>query len=214
MKSENALQSIRKHLVSGLLVVVPAGITLLILAFLYDVTIGMIMPAAQGLLGTMPYPLMALFSLLVLLLTLYGVGTLASHVVGRRLIHIAERIVDQIPFVKTVYSVSKQLIDLFLKQESGNSQQVVLVEFPGPGLRALGFVTGTIIGPDERAYYKVFIPTTPNPTTGFLELVPVDTTPVLRITMEEAVSLVMSGGLLGPERLTARPPDTRGPALP
>lgn len=209
MKSDSTLQSIRKRLVSGLLVVVPAGITLLILIFFYNVTVGMIVPLAKALLGDAPYPVVALFSFLVLFLALYFIGMLASHVIGRRLIHLAEWTVDQIPLVKTVYAVSKQVIDLFLKQQPGEGQQVVLVEFPGPGLRALGFVTGRIVGPDGRQYFKVFIPTTPNPTTGFLELVPAATTPVLQITMEEAISLIMSGGFLGPERLTASlPPRT------
>ncbi|MBP8129173.1 MAG: DUF502 domain-containing protein [Candidatus Hydrogenedentes bacterium] len=206
MKSDSTLQSIRKRLVSGLLVVVPAGITLLILSFFYNVTVGMVVPLAHAFLVDMPYPVVALFSFLVLFLALYLTGMLASLVIGRRLIHLAEWIVDQIPLVKTVYSVSKQVIDLFLNQRPGEGQQVVLVEFPGPGLRAFGFVTGRITGPDGLEYFKVFIPTTPNPTTGFLELVPAATTPVLQISMEEAISLIMSGGFLGPERLTASPP--------
>lgn len=127
----------------------------------------------------------------------------ASHVVGRKVIALGEVLVAQIPVVKTIYATSKQIIELFQGRSETQSQKVVLVEFPTPGLKAFGFLTGHITMPDATECYKVFIPTAPNPTSGYFQLVPVDRCEILDMSSEQALRLIISVGILAPPNLQA-----------
>ena len=198
-------RSVRGRLISGLLILVPLGITLFVLSFIFNITVGVLVPVLHAILPDLPPGAASALSLLLLLSVLYLAGSLASLVLGRKLIAFGERIVDQIPVVKSIYSSSKQVIQLFMHRPEAGMRRVVLISFPSPDLKAFGFVTGEITLPDGTPCYKVFIPTTPNPTTGFLQLSPVASTPVLDLTPEEAIQLIMSGGLLAPAALQVRP---------
>lgn len=192
---------VRNRLLSGLLVLIPLGISLFVLSLFLKATAGILMPLMTMLLGDLPKGVVFLLSVVVVFGVLYLAGMLASFVVGRKLIGVGERLVDQIPIVKTIYSVSKQVIQLFQTPSSGARRQVALVDFPAPGLKAISFVTGIITLPDGTVCYKVFIPTTPNPTTGFLQMVPVATAQLLDLSVEDAITLIMSGGVLAPDAL-------------
>lgn len=194
-------RSVRGRLISGLLILVPLGITLFVLSFIFNITVGVLVPVLHALLPDLPPLVASALSLGILLAVLYLAGSLASLVLGRKIIAFGERIVEQIPVVKSIYSSSKQVIQLFMHRPEASMRRVVLIDFPSPGLKAFGFVTGEIMLPDGTPCYKVFIPTTPNPTTGFLQLSPIASTPVLAITPEEAIRLIMSGGLLAPAAL-------------
>lgn len=194
---------IRRRILSGILLLVPLAVTVFVLSLILRGTIGVLLPVLRPLTGDLPLFVVLPLALVVLVVGLYLVGSLASHVIGRKLITYGEWMVSLVPFVKTIYSASKKVIDTFVELPEGGRKQVVLVNFPSPELRAFGFVTGRIITPDGVDCFKVFIPTTPNPTTGFLQLTPVATTPVLDLSPEEAISLIMSGGIMAPDRLTA-----------
>ena len=201
---------IRNRLISGLLVLVPLGITVFIMSFVLRATVVMMLPLTRVLLGDFPPWVVFALSLFLMICVLYLVGLLTTHVIGRKIIAMSEWIVSQIPFVKTIYNSSKQVVDVFQSRSATGVRQVALVEFPGPGLRALGFVTGEITLADGSQCYKVFIPTTPNPTTGFLQFVQVERIQLLDLSTEEAFRLIMSGGVLAPDTLFAagtRPPD-------
>jgi len=206
-KKQSYKKLARKRLLSGLLVIVPAGLTVYILSFLYDLTAGRLAPAMRPFFGTLPNSIVTTLALLVLLLVTYGVGLVASAVAGRTLIGLAEAVLDRIPLVKTVYGASKQLVHtLSLGDDTTKFRSVVLVDFPRPGMKALGFVTGTIrlregeSGP-PRDYYRVFVTTTPNPTSGYLEFVPVEEAEPAGISVEDALKALISGGLVMPETL-------------
>ncbi len=194
--------TIRNRLISGLLVLVPLGITVFIMNIILSTTMDFMYPVTSVLFGQLPRWAILALSIFLLLSGLYLVGLLTTHVIGRKIISVSEWFVTQIPFVKSIYSSSKQVIDVFQARSATGQRQVIMVEFPSPGLRAIGFLTGTISLPDGRLCYKIFIPTTPNPTTGFMEIVDMDRAQLLDMTTDEAFKIIMSGGFLSPGAIT------------
>ena len=192
-------QPFRARFISGLMVIVPAGLTLIVLVTLFQATVGALVPVFRAVLrDDLPHAVVVLTATVFFIGAVYLVGLLTSYVVGKRLISLGERVVGGVPIAATVYSATKQIIEMFQSTADPVRKQVALVDFPATGLKALGFVTGELTLPDGSRCYSVFIPTTPNPTTGFLELVAVERVELLPLTAEEAIRFIMSGGLLQP----------------
>ncbi|MGD2044893.1 MAG: DUF502 domain-containing protein, partial [Gemmatimonadota bacterium] len=141
----------------------------------------------------------AALSVGILLIIVYMLGALATNIVGRRVLALGESVVLRVPLVKSVYSVSKQVVAAFQGQGRKAFKAVVFVEFPQPGMRAVGFVTSEVQREDGSVWNTVFVPTTPNPTTGFLQLVPRESLEQTGFTVEEGIKMVMSLGVLIPE---------------
>jgi uncharacterized membrane protein len=148
---------------------------------------------------------------LFLLLTIYGAGTLTAHVLGRELVRVAERALKHIPVAGAIYTNTRKAVDLF---SSGGERfrSVVLIEFPHPGMRAVGFVTGEIADEQGRDCLTVYIPMAPNPTMGFLQIVPRAGVTWTNWSVESGIRMAMSGGLLNPPRVELDP--RGGSALP
>jgi uncharacterized membrane protein len=140
-------------------------------------------------------------SLVLLLIAVYLVGVLGQHLVGRRLIAATEKVWLKIPLARSIYAATKQVMEALSQPQGTAFKSVVLVEFPAPGLTAVGFLTGYIHDNAGRKYAKVLIPTTPNPTTGFLELVPAEKVTVTNLAVEEAFRMIISGGIVSPKDL-------------
>ena len=200
---KNVEHVIRNRLFSGLLVLIPVGITAFVVGLLYRLLVAMLAPLQVAFPKALPNWLIALLSIFFIIKAVYTVGAAAEFVIGRRLIGLADAILRRIPVVKTIYGALKQAIDT-IATPSGDkdSKQAVLVEFPRPGMWAVAFATGRIrLGIDGPEYVKVYVPTAPGPTNGFFELVLPDRVYYDRISMEEAVKVVMSGGVLPSEYL-------------
>ncbi len=207
--------ALRKPLISGLLVLVPAGITLFVLKFLYDFTAGRISPFIRSHIEPIPDYISPVVACLFLFVFVYLTGMVAGAVAGRRLIRLAETLIKRIPFVKSIYGASKQVVRAVAIQKKGGEPKVpVIVEFPCRGMKAVGFAMGRIRLHDGREFFRVFIPTTPNITVGLLQLVPVDDVWHCGLTLDEAVKVVVSVGILGPEVMTLTPAATASPELP
>jgi uncharacterized membrane protein len=203
--------NVRTRLVSGLLVLVPLGVTLFILKFLYEITAGIFVHLVKNLFnivpGVAPLPgIVPAVSIGIFLAMLYVVGVVTTYVVGRRTLALGEAILVRIPIIRTVYSASKQVVDTLTMRNRGSGfKSVALIEFPRPGLKVLVFVTGKLrIGEEE--YCEVFVPTTPNPTSGYLQLVPVRDVCETTLSLDEAMRIVMSGGILSPDRIELSSP--------
>lgn len=194
---------IRNRLISGTLVLIPVGITVLVVGLLYRLLGAMLAPLQAAFPDVLADWLISLFSILILVSVVYIVGAAAQFVIGRRLIGLADAVLRKIPLVKTIYGVLKQAIDTIASQKGETDpKQAVLVEFPRVGMWTVAFATGRIrLGEDGPEYVKVFVPTAPNPTSGFFELVAPERVYYNRISMEEAVKVVMSGGVLPSENL-------------
>jgi len=185
---------------SGLVVLIPLVITVAVIRFLFNFTSGILLPVVDPAVATWPPGARAALSLGILLVVIYLLGTVATHVLGRRVLGLGEGLVLRLPFVKVIYSASKQVVAAFQGQQRKAFKSVVIVEFPRPGMRAVGFVTGEVTLPDGTEWETVFVPTTPNPTTGFLQLVPAGSAVRTDYTVEEGVKMIMSLGVLAPPR--------------
>jgi uncharacterized membrane protein len=188
---------IRKRLLAGLALLLPTGFTLLILHFFFELTARMVVPAAKVLFGGLPESVLFLLSMITVITIVYGLGLITAHVVGRRMVSMAEHLVMQVPLLKTIYGVSKQIVDAFTTNQTLFSA-VVLIEFPRRGLKSIGFVTGTCTDAEGVTWYKVLIPTAPNLTTGFLQLVPAQEIHFTDISVEDGLKMIVSGGILSP----------------
>lgn len=151
----------------------------------------------------------AIFSVLLTVFFLYCIGVLTANIVGRRLVRIGESILEYVPFVKTIYKSSKQILQTIAGETGQNFQRVVLIPFPSKEVRSIGFVTSssrdTTTGED---LYSVYLPTAPSPTGGFVIVVRKADVIELDWTVENALKTIISGGVLGPDMipLMGQPP--------
>jgi uncharacterized membrane protein len=184
---------------SGLVVLIPLVVTIAVIRFALLFTSGILLPFLGPALVDWPPLAQSALSLAVLLVVIYLLGEVATHVVGRRVLALGESVVLRLPFVKVVYSASKQVVSTFRGKGSEAFKSVVLVEFPHPGMRSIGFVTSRVKRDDGSTWSLVFVPTTPNPTTGFLQLIPPERVLPAGISIEDGVKMVMSLGALTPD---------------
>jgi uncharacterized membrane protein len=190
---------IRTRLISGLFVLVPLGITILIVRLLFGLVASVLNPLVALFLGPKFAGIAPVISVCTFVLLVYFVGVVTTRLMGQRMVGFGEKIIGRIPLVKSIYSASKQVIDLLSASNRQAFKSVVLIEFPRAGLRSIGFVTGVIQDPNGQPLYKVFVPHAPNPTTGYLELVPLEQLEETDLTVEEAIKMVVSGGMLSPD---------------
>ncbi len=195
------LGRIRARLVSGVAVLIPLFITILVLRALFGFTVGNLLPILDPAVDHWPPLARIALSTAILFLLVWALGELAAHVLGRKLLSLGEAVLLRVPVVRVIYKASRQVVGAFERRDQSAFRSVVLVEFPHPGMRSVGFVTSTFSKPDGSAWKTVFIPTTPNPTTGFLQIVPDSNVIATDFTVEEAFQMVMSLGVLSPERV-------------
>lgn len=191
---------IRTRMTSGFLALVPVVVTLYVLRVLFGLTAGNLLPLIDPAVADWPWVLRAALALSVLLVGIYLLGELTTNFLGRRVLQLGEALLLRVPLVKAVYRASKQVVTALQRPNSAAFKSVVFVEFPRPGTRAVGFLTSTFTASDGAVWHTVFVPTTPNPTTGFLQFLPADQVTHTEFTVEEAFKMVMSLGVLTPDR--------------
>jgi len=196
---------LRTRLVSGVLVLIPLAITLFIVNLCFSSLTAFVRPAMRPWVGELPEYVLTLIALVGTIVLIYVVGLVTNHIIGRRLIQWGESLLLRLPIVKSVYSASKQVVDTFSSSTKAAFQAVVLVEFPRRDSLAVGFVTGTMLDPDGKVRYRVFVATTPNPTSGFLILLPAEDIRFTDISVEEGIKMIVSGGMLAPKAYQIRP---------
>lgn len=184
---------LRGLLIRGLLVTVPLLVTFALLRWVFRVLDSVLQPVFRWLFGNSVPGAGLVGGLAVILL----VGLLVSTWPGRTALHALETVLFRTPLLRVIYGGTKQVVEVVLGGRQAPFRRVVLVEWPRRGAYALGFVTGEEVGPQARSLLKVFVISSPNPTTGFLMLVPEEQTLPLRMTVDEALTLVVSGGLAG-----------------
>ena len=195
---------LRAYFLAGVIVTAPIGITaLLIWQFItfLDSQVGSLIPDRYNPESYLPFSVPGL-GLLITIAFLTLVGFLAAGLAGRTLVRIGERLLSRMPVVRSVYSTLKQIFETVLAQSSRSFREVVLIEYPRRGIGAIGFVTGPTRGEvqvrSEEELVNVFLPTTPNPTSGFLLFVPKRELVHLDMSIEEGIKLVISGGIVAP----------------
>jgi uncharacterized membrane protein len=188
----------RAHFFAGILVSIPLAITVWVFAWVFNLVDSFLRPLVADLSG---YNIPGV-GVAITLLLVYLVGVVASNVLGRRLIRWAESGVARIPVAKYIYSGTRQIIQSFQAPAQTGFMQVVLVEFPRKGTRTIGFITNVLSDDVGGRMYNVFIPTSPNPTSGFLQIVP--ETEIIRteLSVDDALKMVVSGGRMSPQEVS------------
>lgn len=191
---------IRRHLTAGLFVLVPVVVTAVVVRFVFEVLDGIARPAVRQVVGRdLPG-----VGLLLTLVVVYLTGLLSANFAGKKLLAVFDRLLENLPVVRTVYTAVKQLVEAVSPGGREAFRRVVLVEFPKKGTWALAFVTGDGIGPLKQRMVTVFVPAAINPTSGFVLVLPEDELGDPGLTIEEGLKLVVSGGVVAPGPAPAR----------
>ncbi|AFY32833.1 DUF502 domain-containing protein [Calothrix sp. PCC 7507] len=204
-------QDLKNDLIAGLLVLIPLAttiwltITIAIWVINFLTKIPKQLNPFEGLHPALVNILNLLVGLAVPLLIILSIGLMARNIAGRWLLDFGERLLQAIPLAGQVYKTLKQLLETLLKDSNGKFRRVILVEYPRQGIWAIAFVTGAISTEIQtqmsRPMLSVFIPTTPNPTTGWYAIVPEDEVVNLSMPIEDAFKIVVSGGIVSPNTL-------------
>lgn len=193
--------SIFSLFLTGLLTLLPVTLTIAVFTITFRLLVGWLAPLKRfGLpfVGTTPYS-----ELILAIIIIFIAGTLYNMFLLRPIIHAIEGLFARIPLIRPVYSGIKKLVHAFSFQDKASFTQVVRIEFPKAGIHSIGFLASQIdpaiapAGPTK--YFSVFIPTTPNPTSGFLVLVPESEITVLEISRQDAMAMIISGGIIQPD---------------
>ena len=205
-------RSLRNAFITGIVVILPLGVTFILINFLLD-RLGN--PASQFFfwyldsewrnLPAVKFALEATSVFVVFsLITVFGYGS--RFVLGRIILVGIERLLDRVPFINTVYRTVKQIVDTFSQQEKAVFQEVVLIEYPRKRCYVLGFLTSTAKGEIQantgEHIVNVFVPTTPNPTSGFLLMLPEEDIKQLQMSIADGMKLIISGGAVVPDPKT------------
>jgi uncharacterized membrane protein len=201
------MQHLKTKLFTGLLVVIPLGLTIFILRFLFDFADGFFAPAmrkgAELILGEGHY--FPGLGMVAGIIVLYVAGVVASNILGRRMVTFGEWLLGRIPLVKSIYMSSKQLTEVVSKGGKGNFSRAVYIEFPLAGCYSIAFLTNTTHAPSGQGYHTVYVPTAPNPTSGYVLVLPEEKVYPAPFGVEEAMKLVVSGGMVAPEQMLGGP---------
>ena len=203
----HALRSLQRNILAGIITIGPLFVTYLIFSFLLSTLAKAGLPVIKLFAvifpeGWLSQPMLqSVLAIVLTLVMLYVVGRVTSLVIGRQALELFESTLERLPVVAKIYSSVRQLIDsMMAKKES--SQRVVLVDFPIPGQKSIGFLTRTLT--DETTgelLAAVLVPCAINPTSAFLQILPISRVTETDLNMEQAMSMIMTGGAVGPNAI-------------
>ena len=213
------IRSLQRNILAGIITIGPLFVTYLVFSFLLSTLAKAGLPIIQLFAAIFPESwlreslLQSILAVLLTLVMLFVVGRVTSLVVGRQAFELFEAALERLPVVAKIYTSVRQLLDsMFAKKES--NQRVVLVDFPIAGQKSIGFLTRTMtdsVTGEELA--AVLLPNAINPTSAFLQILPINKVTDTDLTMEQAMIMIMTGGAVGPETIRfTQPPATYGGA--
>ena len=207
------MKNIQRYILTGILTVIPIWLTWIVFEFIFKHLSELGRPWVSAVSNTLQekIPMLSrwllepwfqsVLAILLTLLALYILGWMASRVIGVRLIGLMDNVLNRIPIVHTVYGSVRKLIKV-LQSKPENIQRVVLIAFPNPKMKTVGFVTRVMTDATTgQELAAVYVPTTPNPTSGYMEIVPVEDLISTNWSMDEAMTFIISGGAIAPERI-------------
>jgi len=213
----------KKTLLTGLLTLLPIWLTWVVVKFVFVLLSDTSRPLVQPLLhnvalvdprtlGWLDDPwVQTAIALVATLLVILLSGMMARRMFGQRMLRWFEALIGRIPFASTIYGSARQLLDILQTKPDG-TQRVVLIDFPHSQMKSVGFVTRVIREQGTgRELAAVYVPTTPNPTSGYLEIVPVEKITPTDWTVDQAMSFIISGGAVSPDTIPFSPPGAATP---
>jgi uncharacterized membrane protein len=202
-----SLRSLQRNILAGIITIGPLFVTYLIFRFLLESLAKAGLPAVQLLAALFPQGwfgnpwLQPALAVLLTLVMLYVAGRVTSLVIGRQMFGLFESVLERLPFVAKVYTSVRQLLDTMMAKKDA-SQRVVLIDFPIVGQKSIGFLTRTFRDATTgRPLAAVLVPNAINPTSAFLQILPAERVIETDLTMEQAMSMIMTGGAVGPETI-------------
>ena len=198
-KKRSVLARLRNNFIAGVVVLIPIGITVYLTLFITKIS-SKILPKELNPNHYLPYDIPGVEIIISIILITF-IGWLSLSLIGKKLLEIFNNILKRIPILRTIYSAFVQMLDIFNKSDE-NKKNVVLIEYPRKGSWAVGFATkenkSEISHKSKQNLVNVFVPTTPNPTSGFLLMFPEDEVIYLDLTFEEASKFIVSAGTSNP----------------
>ena len=200
--------TIKKNMIAGLLVTVPAAFTYIILEFVITRVDGMMAPVISQILGEQGMEILNKYPVpgsgfLLLTLFIFLIGLIATNFFGKKLFELGELTLHKIPFVRVIYISIKKVVDTISHSQTPAFEKMALVTYPRAPLKTLGIVAcdtqGLVLDKVGKETVNVFVPTSPNPTTGFLIHVPREDVDFLEMTIEEGLKMIISFGVVAPE---------------
>jgi uncharacterized membrane protein len=213
---------IRRTFITGLVISLPLVITIFILKFLFESFDNLLGPLVTSMIRSFGAPIgpdykLPGIGLVSTVALIFLIGLVSAHYVGRRLWDWGEAVLTKIPIIRPVYVAAKQVIDTFSTNSSEAFRKVVVIEYPRRGMYTIGFITGPAYGEIKEKtgadLVNVFVPTTPNPTSGFLLLLPKAEVVELDIPVEDGVKMIVSCGLVTPERYNSNLAGAEGKSI-
>ncbi|MEI7880689.1 MAG: DUF502 domain-containing protein [bacterium] len=195
---------LRNQLISGLFVLVPLWVTYLVVVAIFNAMASVLQPIVSRLPMEVPQWVELLISIVAFILLVLVVGMVAGRVVGQRFLNWGESLILKIPIIKAIYSAAKQVVDAVSVPNRNTFKSVVVIEYPRPGLKVVGFLTGMTTDEAGEQWCRIFIPMSPLPTSGFLHLVPVREVRMTDLSVEDAFKMLISGGVIAPDKLETR----------
>jgi len=205
-------KDVRRRMLTGLLLILPVYVTFFVVKFLFGFVGGTLSPVIKKILqfygvalpkSSLDEFIITFLGLILTFISLYFIGIFAANFVGKSIIRVFENLLTKTPIIKNIYSSVKQIIHSVSLPGKQAFKRVVLVDFPKEGTKSIGFVTGATQYNNQKKFITVFIPTTPNPTTGFLIFVTENDVMDSNLSVEEAFKTLFSGGVLTPKDIIA-----------
>ena len=190
-------RKLRTQFLAGILIIVPLGATILILAWIFNVVDNVLQPIIGYVWGRTITGVG--FGITIALI--YLAGVIATNILGKRLIRYGESLLRKVPIVRYLYAGVKQILESFSEPGKTGFMQVVLIEFPRRGMKSIAFITNESHDKYGRKLLNVFIPTAPNPTSGFLEIVRENKIARTNISVEDALKMIVSAGRMSPKEI-------------
>ncbi len=187
-------QNIRSKIFAGIAALLPLYLTFFLLKFLFETLERMSAPMLEKIGVEIPG-----LGIVLTLLLIFFLGVLVTNFLGRKIFELGERFVTKVPIVNTVYSTLKQITETFTKGTTEAFEGAVYIQYPREGLWTMAFISGESKSKDGIPYYHLFVPTTPNPTSGFFLMIPQADARATGMSVEEGLKTIISGGLLAPE---------------
>ena len=200
------METIKKSFFAGVIVIIPIGLTVYVLRAVFDMSLAVGGKIAEPLKKIVDdafpgFDLVASISgLLLVIFTLIIIGFLARNVAGRRVVKWIDNLFKRIPLISMVYTTTKQIIESFSGGRENSFSKVVFVEYPRKGVWTLGFVTKETKNDNNQKFYNLFVPTTPNPTSGFFLIIPIDDVKETDINVEEGFQMIVSSGMVSGDK--------------
>lgn len=197
------IEKFKSNLLAGIATIIPLALTVYVIQVIITFTIWIGGTVAEPLerFVNVTFPgfgiISSIVGLLIVFFALIIFGALARNVIGKRIVDWLESIFKKIPLIDSIYSTTKQIIETFSGSQTDSFQKVVYIEYPRKGMWTLGFVTGESVNQNNEEFYHLFVPTTPNPTSGYFVIIAKEDTTAADVDVEEGFRMIVSSGIVG-----------------